>query len=555
MLGAGEVLSFKIAKDWIARLYDELKRVGTQRKTELRKIGDVFGDPDYLSRFYVEPDCQQFNPADDNEDESPVIIRQPILSTIHAYLSGPATHSRNQMFILSDAGMGKTSVLVMLKLAHLTNFWPNQYACELLKLGAGTLDDIAKIENKINTILLLDALDEDPLAWSQIDRRLGEILRATTTFRRVLITCRSQFFSAGDDPFNRFGQVEVAGFICPVIYNSLFTAEQTEAYLERRATEHPHDDSWILKARDIVSGMGSLRMRPMLLAHVEDFLESGESRWTEYTIYKALIRTWLNREQKKFLNADQSRPSVTELWSACRQLAIFLQSQHKLRISEDELAALIQQFPEVGSVPFMHIGGRSLLNKDSQGNYRFSHFSVQEFLLVDAVVEGGSTIDPELIRTTVFMSRLAAAWLREGRPRNARRIAAFIPSLKNSDFAGANLKGCDFSGMCLDGSDFSGADLTDASFVDASLRGCKMDGTVLRNAILKRAILDEAVLTDVNAERAEFQWASLRNARFTRAALNRANFNFAKLTGATYDGSTTWPGNVFPLDEGAILVK
>ena len=46
------------------------------------------------------------------------------------------------MFILSDAGMGKTSLLLMLKLMHLTCFWPQKYSCQLFKLGDDTLQRV-----------------------------------------------------------------------------------------------------------------------------------------------------------------------------------------------------------------------------------------------------------------------------------------------------------------------------------------------------------------------------------------------------------------------------
>lgn len=67
-----------------------------------------------------------------------------------------------QLFILSDAGMGKTSLLLMLKLAHLFSFWPKRYNCLLLKLGPDTLERLRAHPNKGDTVLLLDALDEDP---------------------------------------------------------------------------------------------------------------------------------------------------------------------------------------------------------------------------------------------------------------------------------------------------------------------------------------------------------------------------------------------------------
>jgi len=64
------------------------------------------------------------------------------------------------LFILGDAGMGKTSLLLMLKLMDLGGFWPKKFTSYLHKLNEFTLETISKIENKKSTILLLDALDE-----------------------------------------------------------------------------------------------------------------------------------------------------------------------------------------------------------------------------------------------------------------------------------------------------------------------------------------------------------------------------------------------------------
>ena len=37
------------------RLFDKLKKLRNEKKTELNRIANVFGDPYELSKFYVEP--------------------------------------------------------------------------------------------------------------------------------------------------------------------------------------------------------------------------------------------------------------------------------------------------------------------------------------------------------------------------------------------------------------------------------------------------------------------------------------------------------------------
>src|SRR6185369_11187032 len=126
-------------------------------------------------------------------------------------------------------------------------------------------------------VLLLDALDEDRTAWGKIEQRLLEILTHTTNFRRVIISCRTQFFpEISADPFANPGRVKLGGFVCPMIFLSLFDNAQVEEYLDKR-----YPDRWVHwfqrnskreQARQLVEKMKDLRCRPMLLAHIEDLV-------------------------------------------------------------------------------------------------------------------------------------------------------------------------------------------------------------------------------------------------------------------------------------------
>jgi len=51
--------------------------------------------------------------------------------------------------------------------------------------------------------------------------------------------------------------------------------------------------------------------------------------------------------------------------------------EHRRSIDEKRLDILIQRLPEMKEVRSIDIKGRSLLNRNSDGDYRFSHFSFQ----------------------------------------------------------------------------------------------------------------------------------------------------------------------------------
>ncbi len=150
-------ISTKVATKLLKALTSVLKNNIDNRNRELIRINDVFGDCQELAKFYIQPDCQQVNPADELEDETISSIRAGIFETINKFFNRDilTRDGASQMFVLADAGMGKTSLLMMIKLSHLMSFWPKTYQCKLLKLGETTLSDISKIENKTQTVLLL----------------------------------------------------------------------------------------------------------------------------------------------------------------------------------------------------------------------------------------------------------------------------------------------------------------------------------------------------------------------------------------------------------------
>ena len=319
------------------------------------------------------------------------------------------THQRgnNQLFILSDAGMGKTSFLVMFKLLHFTSFWPKDYNCILMKIGEETIYKLEETENKRQTVLLLDSLDEDPLAYGRTKERLLEILEVSSSFYRVIITCRTQFFPYVDkDPLEYPGRIRVGGYVCPSKYISLFDDIQVDEYLEKRFPPSIWGFSdrkeKITEAKSIVDRMSSLRCRPMLLSFIEDLINSPSIfvSGSEYLVYNALVNNWLLREEVK-TGFDSH-----VLLRACAELAYKMQSRKLIKIPQKELDKLIEELSYLGSLKSIDITGRSLLNRNSAGEYRFAHYSIQEFLVVYYIFNYVNINNDVAIYPTDFIKRL-----------------------------------------------------------------------------------------------------------------------------------------------------
>ena len=496
-----EPVTSYISSSWLEPLWKKLQAVRGERDVELQRIKNEFVNPLDLARYYIEPNCQHHNPADHREDEEPrSAVKSPAFRTINDFLEGDyaVTRSgRNQMFILSDAGMGKTSLLVMLKLTHLMQFWPSQRHCELLKLGPDTLDRVKAIPEAGDTVLLLDALDEDRAAWGRIEPRLLEILDQTSHFRRVIISCRTQFFpEISTDPFGNPGRVELGGFVCPMLFLSLFDDHQVAAYLEKR-----YPDKWFgwfgantkrEQARRLVAKMRDLRCRPMLLAHIEDLVGSALTDWTEYAVYEAMVKAWLNREEAKLRQEGHKDVTAESLYGACRLIACHMQRRRLRFLSKDKLHEFMHDLfePRLELQQLTHVGfgGRSLLNRNAEGDYRFSHFSIQEYLVAQELLDQCQA--KELLMVPAYASEKVIRFVLDGRAKLCPQTPLVLRGLNLAKF---DLKGMNLSGADLTGANLSAADLTGADLSRAQLDGGNLENTKLTGANLTGIVLNEPI--------------------------------------------------------------
>ncbi|MCB9761157.1 MAG: pentapeptide repeat-containing protein [Alphaproteobacteria bacterium] len=534
---------------WLDQLRDGVRGLPAPH---LDALADLFGDPRDLAPVYIPPDCQRVNPADVDEDDPRAAHRSPLFQHLAAFLSPryKTRDGRSQQLVLADAGMGKTSLLVMLRLTHLLGAWPAGLDCHLLKLGPDSLDRIGGLIGQRHTVLLLDSLDEDPLAWGRVEERLSELLHATQNFRQVVLTCRTQFFPRGGPrPIERPDTVEVGGFVCPMVYLSPFSDPQVDDYLTRIYPNRLLDElrRWFTRvdnqaleqARELVRPMRSLRMRPLLLSYIEDLRQHGVDDWSEFGLYDTLVDAWLRREERKHSARrahDPALPEVTRaaLLAASEAVARRMHQQGRRTLTLDEIGGLLATDQGLGRLDVLDLGGRSLLNRTSEGDFRFSHYSIQEFLVVRQLVRGA--LGDTRLRASGQMLRFLMDW------RRLNQDAASLGWLEHLDAEGADLReedlcGIDLSGWSLKGANLAGADLRNANLSGADLEGamlagCDASGVRLNDAVLRGASLWSARLFSAHLLGADLRGADLRNTDLRSALLRGADLRGADLSGA-----------------------
>ena len=360
-----------------------------RERTRQHELATKLNAADYTSQdvesavtYYIDPDCQVVDPSGSEDFRHIYPVRQDLFQVVDDLLTKQTVHKFT--LLLADTGMGKTSFLLNYYARHWQGRQHGSFSITLIPLGiGGALTKIADVPNKADTVLFLDALDEDTSAAKDHKERFHTLVEASSRFRHVLITCRTQFFPREDEIPREAGIIKV-GPIGPgdtreytvnKLYLSPFSEEQIQRYLRRRFPFWQRRKR--IKALTLLSKIEDLPARPMLLAQVELILSLGEECQYSFQIYEQMIQAWLNREK------GIAEPVALREFCECLAVDIFQNRDKRSaeRIAEPELANLAARFG-VQLPRIEHIRTRSLLNRDAQGNLKFAHRSIMEYLFV-----------------------------------------------------------------------------------------------------------------------------------------------------------------------------
>ncbi|NOQ72000.1 MAG: hypothetical protein GQ574_08360 [Crocinitomix sp.] len=392
-------------------------------------------------------------------DRPPDIEDEPKESYEHAnrqdliqfFIKQAFTSSSKKIYlILGGAGMGKTTFLVNLFLEYNSKRIGKGYRIKFVSLSNPHSDeyiekykkDDSQYKDGSNTILLLDAFDEDPNALENYDARLSQIILLTKNYRKVIITSRTHFFpeeskekfssrfpiDGEKDGYRTFIKKYIAPFSDEEITKYL---RKNYGYKVRILDKYFYINPKREKIEKIVNIATNLVVRPMLLEQIELLLESNQIFSKEHQVYSALIDEWIKRESKKQPN-NTSDDFFSEMKEFLEIAAIHIYKNfysHKgLFIDLDLLESLAMQ-KEI-NLNKIDLTARSLLNRNPNGQYKFSHKSILEAILakIDAgTFDTSKFIDFEtfdfglLIRNQMLVEKLTT---------NNKQI--FVESSRNS---------------------------------------------------------------------------------------------------------------------------
>lgn len=403
------------------------------------------------TRYYIRPACTNIDPASEVEFRAAATaVRQSLFEVVDQFLSDTAPTPARHLMVLADSGIGKTS-FVLNYYAYNERKWRKgkRHKLALVYLGSRDSDAVlGAIQDRDNRVLILDAFDEDVAAIADHRERLRELLEKATGFKRVVITCRSQFFHKDEEIPRHSGILLVAprpagtaaALEISKIYIAPFGDDDVKRYLKRRFP------FWQRRKRAaamrLALSIPLLSARPMLLAHIPEVVAAGRNIQRVFELYEIMINAWLRRE------SYWAVPSVLREFS--ERFAVETFTRRELRGSErmplEELAPLAGRW----NLPLeaFVVTGRSLLNRDAEGNYKFAHRSIMEYLFVVEFLRG-NTEESEYVLTdqmALFLSDLVIGcrqWadgltslLRQFRTVRARRGYAALDYDSDVVFAG-----------------------------------------------------------------------------------------------------------------------
>lgn len=425
--------------------------------------------------------------------------------------------------VLGESGMGKSTFLQKLYLKY------HRKMFKVHKIAFCTLTNSpdvclwTDIKNKSNTILLLDSLDEDQKVVFNYEERIAQIINSTKEFYKVVITCRTQFFQdEQSEPKDTFlisynTQNKKSQFY--KIYISKFNDKDIDIFLNKR---YKHQEEKINQAKAIIEKCSDIMARPMILSYIDELIKRPEKYSCITDIYGKLIYEWLHREPgnekllEQFANRVMRYMFMNNVSFITKDVIISLCKKEDIEIINPILART-----------------RSLLNRNSKGEYRFAHKSIYEYLISYEAIYNDTSFRKKLLTSSKgfdlkFYYEMSCKFIHKDE-NNFNFLLLHDVNMTGIDLSGKNLVGTILSNTDLTNSNLSDANLTTAVFIDANLTNAKLDRAVLIDSNLSGATLKYTQLCFANLTNSKFTHAIITKTNFAESIIANANFTYSKL--------------------------
>lgn len=323
----------------------------------------------------------------ENKKKASPVLRIPLVDYLIKEMTEKNSLDKKRYLILGGSGMGKSTFSAALFYKYIyQKRRKNTHPIYIKSLGnPEALDEIKSIQSRDlqQSILILDALDENIDAANDLGKFLHELELATHDFKFVIITCRTQFFEDLESEPKKWtipiSGASSKGRIIKYIkfYLSPFTQIEVQKYIKNG---NNYKKEYKIKANQLIEVCKDVLSRPMVLSFMDDLLELEIDEIEDITtveIYLELIDKWFDRE------IEIQRIDKSELYSFSIKIALYMydkwQDSKSLFINAHEYQDFLKKNGYDRS-PYS-FKTRSLINRTSLGEVKFSHRSFWEFFL------------------------------------------------------------------------------------------------------------------------------------------------------------------------------
>ena len=423
--------------------------------------------------------------------------------------------------ILGESGMGKSTFLQMLYIKYKREIFKSHQIYLYPLSNEVDFNEWKEIKNKYNSILLLDALDENSDAVRNYEETIAKITKATEKFYKVIITCRTQFFPDEQSEPKHIKEIKYGtkskNQQFYKIYISKFNRKDICLFLRKRYKFH------IIKrilAKKIIDKCDDLMARPMILSYIDELMKHSKTYSCITDIYEKIIYEWLHREPvneellKEFTNQVMRYMFINDVSSVSQEIIRTLCSKEEMEIINPILART-----------------RSLLTRNSIGEYRFAHKSIYEYLIAYEAIYNDFSLRIEFMNNEKNIDLKFYQELSRKLAKQYLNNVKFYHSKRNDKFHD-KLSSTNLSYLDLSHVDLSQANLSHVKLVCTRLSDTNLSEANLSHAILSDALLPDAILSNANLSEADLSNANLRCADLSSADLSNANLRCADLSSA-----------------------
>lgn len=498
-------------------------------------------------KYYIETRGQNIDPCENdeiNEAEEYSITEKLIPFFINKVFENKIENK--YYIILGDSGMGKTTFMIHLFKKYSKKLI-SQYKIEIIPLFyMACMDMIDKISGKWSTILLLDGLDENKLAAKDYNQFINELLKHTEDFPKVIITCRTQFFpNVSSEPYET-GRILLSTSkrksYFYKMYMSPFNNKEIERYISKK---YPY--FWRRtkrkKARKIIDKCPHLMVRPMLLSYIDKLIDTDLDYEYIYQIYEHLVESWIDREI-----IDNKK-----LMKFTNRTALAMYKKGTIYISSDEISEICNLYDI--NISLLEAKSKSLLNRNGNGDYKFAHKSIYEFILAKIAFENSgfrlafnfSTLDMAQVffnemqkeyTKNVFSKEIISADLNNMEITN---VTFQYRSFNKSQFKKTRFINCTFINCHFNDNDFAKCRFISCEFKNVDMcmeemKNATFDNCNINNSNFKNALLTDCIFEYTNLNEICFREAKIHSCRFSVAKIFVCNFFKADLDKCQLDG-------------------